>query len=87
MSNFEFFRNLKMFDVRLNDNFKCTSGINLEGRSFIRSSQKVLDPPKNGPIAPMQSIIRNLVNPVAHSGYFSANCKHYLYLNKIDQKN
>ena len=25
------YRNLKMCDVRLNDNMKCTSGINLEG--------------------------------------------------------
>ena len=47
------YRNLKMCDVRLNDNIKCTSGINLEGPSLIRRSQKVWDPPKNGPIAPM----------------------------------
>ena len=40
-----------MCDVRLNDNIKRTSGINLEGPSLIRRSQKVWDPPKNGPIA------------------------------------
>ena len=40
------YRNLKMCDVRLNDNIKCTSGINLEGPSLIRRSQKVWDPPK-----------------------------------------
>ena len=49
----DFVRNLKMFDVRLNDNIKHTSGINLEGPSLIRRSRKVWDPPKNGPIAPM----------------------------------
>ena len=40
------YRNLKMCDVRLNDNIKRTSGINLEGPSLIRRSQKVWDPPK-----------------------------------------
>ena len=35
-----------MCEVRLNDNIKRTSGINLEGSSLIRSSQKVWDPPK-----------------------------------------
>ena len=29
------------------------SGINLEGPSLISKSQKVWDPQKNGPIAPM----------------------------------
>ena len=42
-----------MCDVRLNDNIKRTSGINLEGPNLIRRSRKVWDPPKNGPIAPM----------------------------------
>ena len=40
------YRNLKMCDVRLNDNIKRTSGINLEGPSLIRRSRKVWDPPK-----------------------------------------
>ena len=35
-----------MCDVRLIDNIKRTSGINLEGPSLIRRSQKVWDPPK-----------------------------------------
>ena len=42
-----------MCDIRLNDNIKCISGINLEGQSLIRRSRRVWDPPKNGPIAPM----------------------------------
>ena len=45
-----------MFDVRLNANIKRTSGINLEGPSLIRRSRKVWDPPKNGPIAPMNAV-------------------------------
>ena len=40
------YRNLKMCDVRLNDNIKRTSGINLEGPSLIRRSRKVWAPPK-----------------------------------------
>ena len=39
------YRNLKMCDVRLNDNIKRTSGINLEGPSLIRRSWKVWAPP------------------------------------------
>ena len=40
------YRNLKMCDVRLNDNIKHTSGINLEGPSLIRRSRKVWAPQK-----------------------------------------
>ena len=40
------YRNLKMCDVRLNDNIKRTSGINREGPSLIRRSRKVWAPPK-----------------------------------------
>ena len=52
----DFVWNHIMFDVRLNAYIKRTSGINLEGPSLIRRSQKVWDlppPKKNGPIAPM----------------------------------
>ena len=49
----DFVWNHIMFDVRLNANIKCTSGINLESPSLIRRCRKVLDPQKNGPIAPM----------------------------------
>ena len=42
----DFVWNHIMFDVRLNAYIKRTSGINLEGPSLIRRSQKVLDPPK-----------------------------------------
>ena len=56
LSNFE----LQMCDVRQNDNIKRTNGINLEGPSLIRRSQKVWAPPKNGPIAPMFKLLRFL---------------------------
>ena len=49
----DFVWNHIMFDVRLNADIKHTSGNNLESPSLIRRSQKVWDPPKNGPIAPM----------------------------------
>ena len=38
-----------MCDARLNDNIKRTSGINLEGPSLIRRSQKVWAPQKIWP--------------------------------------